>query len=97
MLRGLKGFDWDLHNIGHVARHEVHPEEVEEAAGRPCAIVPARGAASEKRWKLFGTSVAGRYLVVVFTLRHERLRPIAAHTMNQRERKMYAPEIDSSR
>ena len=63
VLRGVKGFDWDLHNVGHVDRHGVSPTEVEEAFERPHAIIPARDVSSEKRWKLFGTSAAGRYLV----------------------------------
>ena len=70
--------------------------EVEEAFERPYAIVPAKDAGRERRWKLFGTSAAGRYLVVVFTIRDERLRPVTADAMNQRERKIYAPEIDKA-
>lgn len=93
MLDGLKGFDWELHNVGHVDRHGVDPVEVEEAVGRPHVMVAARDAGAEKRWKLFGTSEAGRYLIVVFTIRDQRLRPVTAHTMNQRERKLYGPEI----
>jgi uncharacterized DUF497 family protein len=56
-------------------------------------MIPAEGMRGEKRWKLLGKSAAGRYLVVVFTIRDERLRPITAHTMNKRERRLYAPEI----
>jgi uncharacterized DUF497 family protein len=96
VLDGVKAFDWDLHNVGHVARHGVDPAEVEEAFERPHAIIPAKDVGGEKRWKLFGTSAAGRYLVVVFMIRHERLRPVTAHTMNQRERRIYAPEIDKT-
>jgi uncharacterized DUF497 family protein len=61
VLDGLKGFDWDVHNVGHVARHGVNPEEVEEALARPHAIIPAKAVANERRWKLFGRSAAGRY------------------------------------
>ena len=96
VLDGVKGFDWDVHNAGHVDRHSVDPAEVEKAIERPHAIIPAKDVGGEKRWKLFGTSAAGRYLVVVFTIRDERLRPITAHTMNQRERRIYAPEIDKT-
>jgi uncharacterized DUF497 family protein len=96
VLDGIKSFDWDLHNVGHVDRHGVDPAEVEEAVERPHAIIPARDVGGEKRWKLFGTSAAGRYLVVVFTIRDKRLRPVTAHTMNQRERRIYAPEIDKT-
>jgi uncharacterized DUF497 family protein len=96
VLDGLNGFDWDFHNVGHVDRHGVDPAEVEEAVGRPSVIVAAKDAGGEKRWKLFGTSAAGRYLVVVFTIRNRRLRTVTAHTMNQRERRIYAPEIDKN-
>jgi hypothetical protein len=96
VLDGAKGFDWDLHNVGHVARHGVHPEEVEEAVERACVIIPARDTRGEKRWKLLGRSAAGRYLVVVFTIRDDRFRPVTAHTMNERERRIYAPEIDKT-
>jgi uncharacterized DUF497 family protein len=96
VLDGLKGFDWDLHNVGHVDRHGVDPTEVEEAVGRPHVIIPAKDAGGEKRWKLFGTSAAKRYLIVVFTIRGQRFRPVTAYTMNQRERRIYAPEIDKT-
>lgn len=96
VLDGLIGFDWDLHNVGHVNRHGVDPTEVEEAVGRPSVIIAAKDVDSEKRWKLFGTSAARRYLVVAFTIRDQRLRPVTAHTMNQRERRTYAPEIDKT-
>ena len=96
VLDAVKGFDWDMHNVGHVARHGVSPAEVEEAVERPYAIIPAEDVGDEKRWKLFGTSAAGRYLVVVFTIRHARLRPVTAHPMNRRERRIYAPEIDKT-
>jgi uncharacterized DUF497 family protein len=97
VLDGLKGFDWDVHNVGHVARHGVDPMEVEEAVERPHVIIPSRDLGGEKRWKPFGTSAAERYLVVVFTIRNERLRCVTAHTMNQRERRIYAPEINKTR
>jgi uncharacterized protein len=96
VLDFIEGFDWDLHNVGHVARHNVEPAEVEEAVGQPHTIISARDVDGEKRWKLFGTSAAGRYLVVVFTIRENRLRPVTAHTMNPKERKIYAPEIDKT-
>ena len=97
MLDGAKGFDWDLHNVGHVARHGVHPAEVEEAVELAHVIIPAKDMHGEKRWKLFGRSADGRYLVVVFTIRDDRLRPVTAHTMNERERRIYAPEIVKGR
>lgn len=59
-------------------------------------IVATKDAGGEKRWRLFGTSAARHYLVVVFTIRDQRLRAVTAHTMNLRERRIYAPEIDKT-
>ncbi len=82
-----------MHNVGHIILHEVSPEEVEEAAGRRHIIIPAAPGGSEKRWKLFGRTAAGRYLVVVFTIRRKRFRTVTAYTMNVVERRVYATEL----
>jgi uncharacterized DUF497 family protein len=67
---------------------------VEEATGSPHVIIPAKIIKGEKRWKLFGKTVIGRYLVVVFTIRRKRLRTVTAYEMNTQERRNYAPQID---
>jgi hypothetical protein len=41
VLDDLLGFDWDVHNVGHVALHDVVPAEVEQASMHQHAIVPA--------------------------------------------------------
>jgi uncharacterized DUF497 family protein len=95
VLNGLSGFEWDVHNIGPIARHGVTPMEVEQVTGWRHVIVPAAARRSEKRWKLFGRTTAGRYVVVVFTIRHNRMRAVTAYPMNQAERRIYAPQIDA--
>ena len=94
VLDHLLGFEWDVHNVGHTALHGLSPEEVEETARRHHVIIPAAPGGSEKRWKLFGRTAGGRYLVVVFTVRRKRFRTVTAYTMNQAERRVYAPEIE---
>lgn len=49
--RRPSGFDWDVHNTGHVAAHEVMPQDVEEAFQGRHVIIPAAAKAGEKRWK----------------------------------------------
>jgi uncharacterized DUF497 family protein len=83
------------HNIGHIALHGVTPIEVEQIIERRHVIIPAAPKRNEKRWKLLGRTAAGRYLVVVFTIRRNKIRTITAYTMNQTERKIYAPQIDT--
>ena len=93
-MERLLGFDWDAANVGHILRHAVTPFEVEESAGRPHVIIPAATVKREKRWTLFGTTAAKRYLVVVFTIRRKHFRTVAAYEMNAAERRKYAPQID---
>lgn len=95
VLDDLIGFDWDVHNAGHVAAHEVMPQEVEEAVRGRHVVIPAAAKGGEKRWKLLGRAASGRYLVVVFTIRRKRFRTVTAYTMNQAERRIYAPQIES--
>jgi uncharacterized DUF497 family protein len=94
VLNDLQGFEWDAANVGHLLRHSVSPSEVEETAGRSYVIIPAKVINGEKRWKLFGKTVSGRYLVVVFTIRRRRFRAVTAYEMNASERRNYAPQID---
>jgi uncharacterized DUF497 family protein len=90
----IAGFDWDAANVGHTLRHAVTPFEVEEVVARPHITVPARTVKSEERWKLFRKTEAGRYLVVVFTIRRKLFRTVTAYEMNTTERKKYARQID---
>ena len=90
----MRGFEWDVHNIGHIALHDVSPAEVEQTVRRSHIIIPAAPKGGEERWKLFGCTGSRRYLVVVFTIRRKRFRTVTAYTMNQAERRVYAPEID---
>jgi uncharacterized DUF497 family protein len=90
----IDGFDWDAANVGHILRHAVTPFEVEDAAGRPRVVIPAKAMKGKSRWKLFGKTTSGRYLVVVFTIRRKLFRTVTAYEMNIVERRKYAPQID---
>jgi uncharacterized protein len=93
-LRDIEGFDWDAANVAHILRHAVTPFEVEEAAGRPHITIAASPVEGEERWKLFGKTDSGRYLVVVFTIRRRQFRTVTAYQMNAAERRKYAAQID---
>lgn len=93
-MEEIEGFDWDIANVGHIMRHAVTPFEVEEAVNRPHASIAARTLTGEDRWKLFGKTQSGRYLVVVFTIRRKLFRTVTAYEMNAKERKKYATQIE---
>jgi uncharacterized protein len=90
----IAGFDWDAANVGHILRHAVTPFEVQEAVARVHVSIPAKTVNGERRWKLFGKTESGRWLVVVFTIRRKLFRTVTAYEMNATERKKYAAQID---
>jgi uncharacterized protein len=90
------GFDWDAANVEHTLRHQVTPFEVEEAVSLPHLTFPAPAVTGEKRWKLLGRTAAGRFLVVVFTIRRRLFRTVTAYPMNAAQRRRYAPQIEKA-
>ena len=81
----ISGFDWDDRNRDHIARHNVEPEEAEEAfLGRRLIF-----RSYESRYILLGRSAAGRYLILAFSLSGGIARVITARDMTKAERKRY--------
>lgn len=84
-MRFIK-FDWDHHNINHIAEHHVAPEEAEEACYNKPLIFRSR----LDRYYVLGRSDSGRYLtVIVFPIKHNTSRVITARDMSDAERKRY--------
>ncbi len=80
-------FDGDDANAGHIARHGVTPEEVEQAfANRPLAVLAAQKRRGEERVLWAGLTDAGRALQFVYTVRRGRIRVITAHTAKRKVR-----------
>jgi uncharacterized DUF497 family protein len=80
-------FDWDEANIGHIARHGVTPEEVEQAfANDPLAVLAEQRRSGEQRVLCAGRTDAGRLLQFVYTVRRGGIRVITAHTAHKRVR-----------
>jgi uncharacterized DUF497 family protein len=65
---GLR-FEWDSFNLPHVARHDVRPEEFEQALSAEIMeldyYVSENG---EERWTAVGETLSGRVLVLVWTV-----------------------------
>ena len=86
MARAVK-FDWDEANVGHIARHGVKPEEVEQAfTNLPLVVLATQKRAGETRVLCAGLTDAGRALQFVYTLRRRRIRVITAHTAKRKVR-----------
>jgi len=79
-------FVWDGGNIDHIARHGLHHEEVDEVLEQPYRITKTR----EGRYYLFGRTMSGRYLSVVFeSLSDGRARVVTARAMTETEKRRY--------
>jgi len=85
-------FNWDARNIAHLARHRIKPVEVEEFFHNDPAIRSHEVVGGEDRWTAVGTTSALRVLVVVFTVRAERIRPITGWNADRRTKKEYFQE-----
>ena len=82
----VSGFEWDDHNIEHIARHGVEFWEAEEAV-----LDPRRTGKTVYggRRGLIGATEDGRLLVVIYEFRGQRIRAITARDASAREGKSY--------
>jgi uncharacterized DUF497 family protein len=82
-------FAWDPEKANaNETAHGVSFLEVFDDHLSSTAPVPDHSA-NESRYLIFGCSKGGKYLVVSFTERGDRIRLISARTMTPRERKAY--------
>ena len=88
-------FEWDEHNVAHIAVHGVTPEDVEEALGDPNRKeFVAYDTQTERRRAYVGETATGRLLFVVLTQRGEKLRVVTARDAKRTERRLFR-EIDN--
>ncbi len=95
-LTTIRELRWRDDRVEHIARHEVVPEEVEEAVFEDRGALlenagPAKRDPARTVYVLLGRTGAGRYLMVV--LIHEGggvAMPITARDMSQAERRRYS-------
>ena len=71
-------FDWDEANIGHLARHNVLPEEAEQVILNDPVDVGMEIVEGEERYLNLGATAQGRVLLVVTIWREDRVRVVTA-------------------
>ena len=91
----FSGFDWDEGNSEKCAKHGLSRAAIQRLFTRGVKILPDHThSASEQRLRAIGRTGAGRYVFVVFTLRHRDgnvlVRPISARYMHKKEADHYA-------
>ncbi len=86
----VEGLDWDDENIGHIARHNVNPREVEDV----CFGTHISEREAGQRYILSGQSTNGRYLnVVVERVGKALFRPITAFEMSENYKRRYRKRL----
>jgi uncharacterized DUF497 family protein len=87
---GSGGFEWDAHNVAHIARHGLLPAEVEHAlSGELATLLEEFVERGERRSLSVGPTGTGRLIVVVWTSRGARVRVVTAYPANRRVRRDY--------
>ena len=86
-----QGFDWNEGNREKNKKHGVENVEIEELFfNPPFVILPdTKHSGVEQRYHCFGKTFNERKLIIVFTIRNDKIRPISARAMNTKERKYY--------
>jgi uncharacterized protein len=82
-------FHWDAANVGHIAQHGVTPGEIEQVFANDPMIVGAQEHPEEERFLCFGRTNAGRFLTVVYTERHAKVRVVTCYRMTRAQQRMY--------
>jgi uncharacterized protein len=93
----VAGFDWDDANRDKCERHGVSRATIEALFRQPVALFPDPAhSRAETRFKAIGRTGAGRYVLMVFTLRRPAdvtlIRPISARYMHTKEIEFYEEE-----
>ena len=85
-------FDWDSENIGHIAKHNVAPEEAEEVILGDFLDIGFDVVDGEERWSYLGETNDGRILRTTITLRGKRMRVVTAFEPEKHWKVFYLEE-----
>lgn len=91
-LENIKGFEWDEANIQkNWERHKVSFIESEEIFFNEPLLVELDHdhSKTENRYFALGKTDLERLLLIVFTLRGDKIRVISARDMSKKERRYY--------
>jgi len=83
-------FDWDTHNISHIAAHSVSPLEAEQViVNDPLEFDFDAEINGEDRWTYLGETDRGRLLMVIITIRGDKVRVVTSFEPERRDKLTY--------
>jgi uncharacterized protein len=95
-LMKIAGFEWDKGNLDKsYQKHGITPNQAEEVFLDENALVidDIKHSSQEQRHVIIGTTISGKTLFIVYTIRKNNIRIISARTANQKERSVYDQKI----
>lgn len=90
-------FDWDTGNLLKCQKHGLAQEEIEAFfLQEPLFVSPDLNHSHlERRFYALGKAHKGKRAIVVFTIRDERIRPISARYMHEKEIRRFKKDYPS--
>ena len=91
-LEKYKGFEWDKGNVDkNYQKHGISPNEAEEVFldENLKILKDIKHSQKEERMIALGTTISGKKLFIVYTVRLEKVRIVSARPMNKKERSNY--------
>lgn len=86
----IEEFVWTNDRVDHIARHGVHPEEVEQVCFGEALVRFAKSRGQNPVYYVLGQTPSGRYLFcVVIEFPKGRGFPITARQMTGKEKEQY--------
>jgi uncharacterized protein len=85
-------FDWDDANTGHIAHHNVRPDEAEQVILNDPVDLGMEIVEGEERYLNLGATIQGRVLLVVTAWREDRVRVVTAFEPIKRLTQFYYQE-----
>lgn len=83
-------FIWNEEQISHISRHNVTPEEVEEACFSPALVQRTKSEGANPVYYVLGQTQSGRYLFcVVIQFPGGKAYPVTARPMTNKEKQRY--------
>lgn len=82
---------WDSGNLEHIKKHKVNYRECEEVFLNKPIILNRDETHSqqEERFRIYGQTNEKKALCIIFTMRENKIRVIAARRQNKKERMEY--------
>ena len=82
-------FDWDDANTKHLAAHGVTSAEFEQLMNNDPLDLGYEVVNGEERYRSVGVTNGGRFLLVVWTVRDDKVRAVTAFTASVSNKKSF--------